>query len=140
MENVVKKLFASIIVGTAIFGAVLASASALPINGGVIQSGSIIGVACQGAPVHVSYNTQLNGQGNNEVASVTLSNINPTCFGKQATVSVWAGSPPFSGLASHDTWGTISAPTITLPFSGAPSGGTNPLAVSIDNVSVMIKD
>lgn len=135
-----KKLFGSIIVGTAIFGAVLASASALPLDGGVIQSGSIIGVACQAAPVHVSYNTQLNGQGHNEVASVTLSNIHSTCFGKQATVSVWAGSPPFSGISSHDTWGTIAASSITLPFSGPPSGGTNPLAASIDNVSVMIRD
>jgi hypothetical protein len=136
----VKRLFGAILVGTMIFGAVFVSASALPLTGGVIQSGSIVGVACQAAPINISYATQLNGQGANEVSAVVLSGFNASCYGKQATASVWSGPPPFSGISSHDTWGTITAPTLSLPFSGPPANGTNPTAAEIDNVSVMIRD
>jgi hypothetical protein len=133
----VKKLFGAIVLGTVVFGAVMVSASALPLapDTGTIQSSTIMDVSCQDSPVQIGWLTELNGQGENQVTAVVLSNIDAACYGKWADVGVWAGEPPFSGISAVNTWGTLdSDSSTTLNFT------TKPLSKNIDNVAVQIKD
>lgn len=139
-----KKLFGAIIVGTMVFGAILVSASQLPLVGGTgsIQSSSLADVTCQSTPVSVTYQTELNGQGENQIAAVILHNIQAGCVGDQAEISLFQQDPPYSGLGGAGnmvwySWATITAPgTITLGFGGTwPS--PKPLVADVKHFSVM---
>ncbi len=124
-----KKLFGAILVGSMIFGAVFVSASVLPLvpGTGSIQASDLATVTCQNNPVTVKYGTEVNGEGANQIASVTISGIESTCHGDQAAVNLFKNNPPYSGL-NYGTpplftgvdiwiqWGTINGPSITLPF------------------------
>ena len=135
-----KKLLGALVVGTAVFGAVIVSASNLPlVNGtGVIQAGGATGLACQTTPVKIGYTTQINGQGLDEVTGVVLSNIDAACYGKWADVSVMP-APPYGGgvpwIASG--WGNLDSDSSTT-FDLQST--TNPLASDVGNVQVAIRD
>jgi hypothetical protein len=149
-ETAMKKFFGALIAASFIFAAVFASASVLPLVAGTgsIQSSNLANVTCQNAQVTVKYGTELNGQGENQIASVTISGIESTCFGDQAAVNLFKNDPPYSGLnygpANADVWiqwGTISASSITLPFGTNGVGGTStspkPLAADVQHYNVM---
>jgi hypothetical protein len=144
MENQMKKLFGALLAGGLLFGAVFASASQLPLVAGTgsIQSSSLATVTCQTAPVSVKYGTELNGQGENQIASVTLSGIQAGCVGDQAEISLFQTDPPYSGLGGPGnmvwySWDTITAAgSITLHF-GAGFPSEKPLVVDVQHYSVM---
>lgn len=124
MENQLKKLFGALLAGGLLFGAVFASASQLPLVAGTgsIQSSTLASVTCQSTSVHVTYLTQLNGVGVNEIKSVTLSPIDSGCQGDQAEISLFQADPATDSLGSPGHmvwygWGTISGTSITLDMS-----------------------
>jgi hypothetical protein len=141
----VKKLFGALIVGTMVAGAVFASASVLPLvpGTGSIQSSNLATVTCQNTPVSVTYGTELNGQGENQIASVTLHNIQAGCVGDQAEISLFQQDPPYSGLGGPGnmvwySWGTIGATgNITLTFGGSGDPSPKPLVADVKHYSVM---
>ncbi len=78
-RNNVRRLFLATVVGTMVFGAVLASASTLPIDDpGTIQVGAVSLTNCQTTPLTVVWNADYTGT----VTSAQVSNIDPTCDGQ----------------------------------------------------------
>ncbi|MHB8959718.1 MAG: hypothetical protein ACYDAN_08835 [Candidatus Limnocylindrales bacterium] len=142
-----KKLFGAIIVATMIFGAVFASASALNVTGGTIQNG-MVNVTCQQGPIAVSYKTQVNGSGVNEVTDVTLSGVEGACYTKSADIALIKTKILGSGVSAYNIWGKLdSAPSTTfhLGLGGSSavagdSGSPLPLSSSIEWVNVQIAD
>jgi hypothetical protein len=142
-ETAMKKFFGALIAASFIFAAVFASASVLPLLAGTgsIQSSNLATVTCQNTPVSVTYGTQLNGQGENEIASVTLHNIEAGCVGDQAEISLFQTDPPYSGLGGPGNmvwygWDTITASgNITLSMTAHNPAA--PLAADVKHYSVM---
>jgi hypothetical protein len=140
-----KKFFGALIAASFIFAAVFASASVLPLVAGTgsIQSSNLATVTCQNTPVSVTYGTELNGQGENQIASVSLHNIEAGCVGDQAEISLLQAEPPYSGLGGAGNmvwyaWGTIIAPgTTTLTFGGSGDPSPKPLVADVHHFSVM---
>lgn len=87
------------------------------------------------------YQTELNGQGENQINSVTISGIEASCYTDQAVITLFKNDPPYSGLSygvnAWTQWGTISGPSITLTFGGAPSGDPKPLVADVAHYNVM---
>jgi hypothetical protein len=143
MENKLKKLLGAIVVATAIFGAVFASASNLPVQGGTIQAGGLVGLACQPAasPITVAYTTQIQGDGLDHVTGVILKGIDAACMNKWADVSLMP-NPPFAGgvpwIASG--WGTITTTDQTFPLQVGGNVNLYPLASAVYDVQVAIRD
>lgn len=139
-----KKLFGAILVGTMIFGAVFASASVLPVAGGTVQEG-VVQASCQTNPIKVSFLTQVNGSGVNEIVSVTLSNVDPACQGKWADIALVTNyvMPIGSGTTAFNLWGLLN-PTSSTTFptiAGANhSGPPAPLSAAVLATVVQIKD
>ena len=139
-----KKFFGALIAASFVFAAVFASASVLPLVAGTgsIQSSNLATVTCQTAPVSVSYQTELNGQGENQIAAVILHGIQAPCVGDQAEVSLFQTDPPYSGLGGPGnmvwySWDTIAAAgNITLHF-GAGFPSEKPLVADVQHFSVM---
>jgi hypothetical protein len=67
-----------VLVGALVFGTVLASASTLGVNAGVIQVGTDMAVACDTNGVDVVWNANYQGR----VTSVNLSGISTDCVGQ----------------------------------------------------------
>jgi hypothetical protein len=144
----VKKLFGAIILATMVAGVVFVSASSLPVVGGTIQAGNVANVSCQTNPLTVSYKTQLNGSGVNEVTDVVLSGVDQACQGKSADIALITSALPYgSGVTAYNIWGTLDGDSSTtfhlgLGGSGTPgdSGMPLPLSSAITGVHVQIKN
>jgi hypothetical protein len=134
----VKRLIGAVLVGTFVFAGVFASASALPLSGGTIQAGSL-DVSCQTNAVNVSYLTQINGSGVNEITSVTLSNIDPACQGKWADIALITSPKPYgSGVTAFNLWGLLDHDgSTTYAFATLDP---KPLSSAVTGVHVQIKD
>jgi hypothetical protein len=131
-----QRLFGAVLVGTFVFAGAFASASLLPLSGGTIQAGSV-DVSCQTNAVNVSYLTQLNGSGVNEVTSVTLSNIDPACQGKWADIALITSPKPYgSGVTATNLYGLLDLDGSTT----YAVTGTKPLSSAVTGVHVQIKD
>lgn len=131
-----KRLIGAILVGTFVFAGVFASASILPLSGGTVQAGSL-DVTCQTNAVKVSYLTQLNGSGVNEIVSVTLSNIDAACQGKWADIALITSPLPYgSGVTATNLWGLLDTDSSTT----YPVPGVKPLSSAVTGVHVQIKD
>ncbi len=137
-----KKLFGAVIVGTMIFGAIFASASNLTVSGGTIQNG-MVSVTCQTDPVAVSYKTQVNGSGVNEITDVILSGIDGACYGKWADIALIQTQVLGSGVTAFNLWGTLnSGPSTDFQANGGSNHSALPLPLSssVYWVNVQIKD
>jgi hypothetical protein len=138
-----KKFFGALIAASFIFAAVFASASVLPLVAGTgsIQSSNLATVTCQTAPVSVTYTTQVNGQGDNEIASVILHGIQAGCVGDQAEITLYQSDPPYSGLGGPGNmvwygWDTITA-SGTITLSMTTHNPAAPLAADVKHFSVL---
>jgi hypothetical protein len=139
-----KRLFGAIIVGTMVAGAVFASASALPLvpGTGSVQSSVLASVTCQNTPIEVGYGVELNGEGENQIDHVILSNIDAACIGALASIQLLQADPPYSGLGGPGnmvwySWDTITAAgTMNLYFgTGHPS--PKPLVREVNHFNLM---
>jgi hypothetical protein len=140
-----KKFFGALIAASFVFAAVFASASVLPLvaGTGTVQSSDLATVTCQNTPVSVTYHTELNGQGENQIAAAILHGIEAPCVGDQAEISLFQADPPYSGLGGPGNmvwyaWDTITAAgNITLNF-GLPSFHSDkPLVADVKHFSVL---
>jgi hypothetical protein len=139
-----KKLFGALLAGGLLFGAVFASASQLPLFAGTgsIQSSTLASVTCQSAQVHVTYTTQLNGQGVNEIKTVTLSPIDSGCWGDQAEISMFQADPSAGSLGSPGHlvwygWDTIPLNATSITLNMATHNPALPPVLDVQYFSVM---
>jgi len=138
--TLMKRLFGALIVGTFVFGAVIVSASVLPVNGGsVVQAGGDTDLTCQTTPVDIGWGTLVAGDGKFHVESVVISNVDATCNGEKVLVALMQGHPVGSSGATMVGFlnGTLTTGTTTLTFSPSGSG---PLASAVDEVQILFKD
>jgi hypothetical protein len=141
-ESAMKKFFGALIAASFVFAAVFASASTLTVAGATIQNGTI-SATCQTDPVVVSYLTQVNGSGVNEVTSVKLSGIDGACYGKSADIALIYNTTLGSGVTAFNLWGTLDAAPST---SFSTNTGANhsslpaPLSSQVNWVNVQIGD
>lgn len=109
-----KKLFGALVVGMFVFGAVMASAAALNVNGGVIQVGTNSGsLSCDVDGVSVVWNTDQHGIVTS--ANVTLSSADATrCNGQHLFLFSLASGGAINGAPSTDNCG---APGSSVNYS-----------------------
>lgn len=144
-----KKLFGALIVGTMVFGAVMASAATLNVQGGVIQEGTLANVSCQSDPVSVGYVTNATGNSHFSVDGVILTGLNTTCNGKTFAIAFML-APCLSGCSQVAFMGGTLPNPITGPVTlmGVVGGNVtwvsgewpHVLASDIGQVQILIKD
>jgi hypothetical protein len=108
-----KKLFGAIVIGTLVFGAVVASAANLGVNGNVIQVGSDSVLTCDPDGVGVQWNTRQDGV----VTSVQVTDVESTCDGQNMYVYVLDGGGNIIAAGGELSSSTGGAP---LTFIGTP--------------------
>jgi hypothetical protein len=134
-----KRLAGAVVLGTIVFAAVLASASALPVSNSFIQSGGDINLTCQTNPISVGWGTMVTGDGRFHVQDVVIGNVDPDCYGHKVLVSMVTGHPTGSGASMVGfLYGPLDNDSSTT-LSFTPSG-SGPLASVVDEVQVLIKD
>jgi hypothetical protein len=127
----VKKLFSAIIVGTMIFGAVMASAAALNVNADTIQVGTNSNsLTCDSDGVHVAWLFDQHGL----VTSVQVTGVNGTaCAGQNLYVFSLASGGAVNG-APHFPSVDCGAPGDVLSYAPAPIvAGTNSYKIAMLN-------
>lgn len=106
---------------------VLGSAAALTVNGGSVQAGSDVGLACDADGVDVAYGTSWNGT-EFVIDDVTVSGIDAGCVGSALDVVLTDG-----GLeVGNGTIASIAAASETVTI------GVPPAAEDVDDVHVAI--
>jgi hypothetical protein len=155
----VKQLFGALAVGTLVFGAVVASASSLDVQGGTVQVGTDASLACDTDGVTVAWNTNNLGI----VTSAQVSGVNDSaCAGQRLYLTALNGAGHIigAGHANAVECGapgdpiSVSAPVITSgtteykialgyvnPADDELSAGTYPCGVpgsAIEKVRIVI--
>jgi hypothetical protein len=129
-EVLVRKLFAALVVGGMVFGAVIASAAALNVNGGIIQVGTNTGsLSCDNDGVSVVWNVDQHGIVTS--ANVTLSSADATnCDGQHLYLFSLASGGAINGAPSTANCGAPG--NGPLPY-GAPliTSGTQTYTITL---------
>ncbi len=117
-----KKLFGALVVGTIVFGAVMASAAALNVNGGIIQVGTNSNsLSCDLDGVGVAWNTDQHGIVTS--AQVSLSSADATrCDGQHLYLFALGSGGPIIG-AMHVPSVDCGAPGDPLVYAPALIAG-----------------
>lgn len=133
-----KKFFGALAVGAIVFGAVLASASLLPVDQtGYIQAGGDENLTCQVDPVTIGYGTMVNSDGKFAINSVVIGNVAGSCVGGLVNAVMITGHPTGSGatIAKFIGGTPLVSPTTTITI---PDVEAVPVTV-VDEIQLVFK-
>jgi hypothetical protein len=127
-----KKIFAGLLVGTAVFGAVYASAASLGVTTTTLGAGGTNVAACDPDGVAASYTTAYNttGGAGYKLSGASVTGVAAACQGLAYSVTVTGAE----GAALHSWTGTVPSSGTSISLSG----GNDVPAATITGVYVVI--